>query len=586
MRLEEYWGVGPKTRELLVAELGVERAVTAIEHGDVRTLSEAGVPRGRATAILRRAIGGAGMETLATSDTRAAYKQLLEVIVEYAVTERAADRIRVLTPLATKAEMEARLDDVMAACDAWAALTETDQQEILAAYDRYDDREESRHAAVDAALAFAAAGVETGPFEAIATLERAQLETAATALAAFENGQPTGRIQADADEELDRLRETLGAIEDMNANAPEILEELRADGVRDSAGFRDAFEDRLLAQTPVTIDRVRGAMATDATDATDFIGGTLRTLRSSLREAVDEREATVRAEFEATLEETADAVETAVSAVDTIAFHLSLARFSLAYDCRRPTFKSGENGGVLAVSNARNLIVASREGESVQPVTYALGDHSLENVPAGRVAVLTGANSGGKTTLLETLCHIVLLASMGLPVPAERATVTPVDALVFHRRHASFNAGVLESTLRSIVPPLSGEGRTLMLVDEFEAITEPGSAANLLHGLVNLTVDRDALGVFVTHLADDLEPLPPEARVDGIFAEGLSPDLELVVDYQPRFGTVGRSTPEFIVSRLVANASDRTERAGFETLAEAVGQEIVQRTLADARWRE
>jgi len=47
-----------------------------------------------------------------------------------------------------------------------------------------------------------------------------------------------------------------------------------------------------------------------------------------------------------------------------------------------------------------------------------------------------------------------------------------------------------------------------MLVDEFEAITEPGSAADLLHGLVTLSVDREALGVFVTHLADDLEPLP------------------------------------------------------------------------------
>jgi dsDNA-specific endonuclease/ATPase MutS2 len=162
--------------------------------------------------------------------------------------------------------------------------------------------------------------------------------------------------------------------------------------------------------------------------------------------------------------------------------------------------------------------------------------------------------------------------------------VTAVDSLVFHRRHASFNAGVLESTLRSIVPPLSSGGRTLMLVDEFEAITEPGSAADLLHGLVTLSVDREALGVFVTHLADDLEPLPPQARVDGIFAEGLNPDLELLVDYQPRFGTVGRSTPEFIVSRLVANASDRGERSGFETLAEAVGNDVVQRTLADARW--
>jgi dsDNA-specific endonuclease/ATPase MutS2 len=143
---------------------------------------------------------------------------------------------------------------------------------------------------------------------------------------------------------------------------------------------------------------------------------------------------------------------------------------------------------------------------------------------------------------------------------------------------------VLESTLRTVVPPVREAERTLMLVDEFEAITEPGSAADLLHGLVTLTVESDALGVFVTHLADDLEPLPDRARVDGIFAEGLTPTLDLEVDYQPRFETVGRSTPEFIVSRLVANASDRSERSGFETLAQAVGEEAVQRTLSDARW--
>ena len=125
-----------------------------------------------------------------------------------------------------------------------------------------------------------------------------------------------------------------------------------------------------------------------------------------------------------------------------------------------------------------------------------------------------------------------------------------------------------------------------MLVDEFEAITEPGRAADLLHGLVGLTVEQDALGVFVTHLADDLEPLPEAARTDGIFAQGLGPDLELRVDYQPRFDTVGRSTPEFIVSRLLADAEDAPERVGYEALAEAVGESAVQRTLADARWAE
>ncbi|ELY48381.1 MutS-related protein [Natronorubrum sulfidifaciens] len=592
MRLEEYWGVGPKTSATLVEQLGRERARQAIETGDVRTLSDAGLARGRATRILRRATGGSGMDVLATSDARAAYKQLLEVVVEHAVTERAADQIRVLTPLSSREAMAERLDDVLAAREAWAALEDDDRDTVLAAYDRYDDRDGSEHAAVETALALLEAGVDSGPFEAVATLEQERLTDAARALAALDDG----RVSAGADDELDRLRATLGAIEDIDANAAELLEELRSDGVRDVGQFREAVEDHLLAETSVTVDRVREAMASDAADATDFIRTTLRTLRADLTAAIDERETTVASDLEETLEAARPAVDRAVTAVDDIALSLSLARFALAYDCTRPAYVEGDaDAAAISVVGARNLTLATDGAdESVQPVTYALGEHGVHTVPEGvnavpgteRVSVLTGANSGGKTTLLETLCQIVLLAMMGIPVPAERAEVTPVDALVFHRRHASFNAGVLESTLRSIVPPLSAEGRTLMLVDEFEAITEPGSAAELLHGLVRLAVDQDALGVFVTHLADDLAPLPAEARVDGIFAEGLNPDLELQVDYQPRFDTVGRSTPEFIVSRLVANATDRRERAGFETLAEAVGNEAVQRTLADVRWRE
>ncbi|QFU81252.1 MutS-related protein [Natronorubrum aibiense] len=592
MRLEEYWGVGPKTRATLVEHLGRERAIEAIESGDVRTLAAAGLARGRATRILRRATGGGGMDTLATSDARAAYKQLLDIVVEHAVTERAADRIRVLTPLSSRDAMESRLDDVLAARDAWAALEDDDREIVLEAYSRYDERGESELAAVETALALLEAGVDSGPFAAVADLERERLAEAVRALAALDDG----RVSEGADEELDRLRDALGTVEDMDANALELIEALRADGVGDATQFREAFEDRLLAETGVTIDQVHEAMATDATDATDFVGTTLRTLRADLTAAIDEREETVASELEGTLEASQPAIEQAVTAVDDIALSLSLARFALAYNCTRPAYVEGDaDAAAVSVVGARNLALATGgTDESVQPVTYALGDHGVDRVPNGvnavpgteRVSVLTGANSGGKTTLLETLCQIVLLAMMGIPVPADRAEVTPVDALVFHRRHASFNAGVLESTLRSIVPPLSADGRTLMLVDEFEAITEPGSAADLLHGLVRLAVGQDALGVFVTHLADDLAPLPAEARVDGIFAEGLNPNLELQVDYQPRFDTVGRSTPEFIISRLVANADDRRERAGFETLAAAVGNDVVQRTLADARRSE
>lgn len=172
MRLEEYWGVGPKTRATLVEELGRDRAIEAIESGDVRALADAGLARGRATRILRRATGGDGMDVLATSDARSAYKELLDLAVEHAVTQRAADRIRVLTPLTDREAMEDRLDDVLAARDAWAALETDDREAVLAAYDRYDERAGSERAAVEAALALLEAGVDSGPFAAIAAETR------------------------------------------------------------------------------------------------------------------------------------------------------------------------------------------------------------------------------------------------------------------------------------------------------------------------------------------------------------------------------------------------------------------------------
>ncbi|WP_336034996.1 DNA mismatch repair protein [Halobacterium yunchengense] len=582
MRLEEYWGVGPKTADRLESELGVAAAVDAIESADVRALVDAGISRGRATRILRRANGGEGMDALATDDARAVYKDVVATAADYAVTPGAADRIRVLTPLPDRAAMEDRLDDVDAARETWRALGEDARAAVLATFDAHDDATDSTRAAVDTALALRDAladADDVGVFASVATLDRDALEEAADALQYLTDDG----VAAGADAKLDRLRGRLEDVERLERDTFDVLEAVRSQGVEGSDEFREAFVQYVATETGVEPRRVRDAAPPDAADAADFVSTTLRALADDVRERVADHEDDVAADLRGELSAAREDVDAAVDAVGDLALDVSLARFAEAFDLARPAFVDRD---ALAVENARNLSLAA-DGVDVQPVTYAVGDHGLAHPPTGdRVAVLTGANSGGKTTLLETLCQVAVLARMGLPVPADGAEVGPVDAVVFHRRHASFNAGVLEATLNSVVPPLAAGDRTLMLVDEFEAITEPGSAADLLHGLVTLTVDQEALGVFVTHLADDLEPLPETARTDGIFAEGLDRDLDLLVDYQPRFETVGKSTPEFIVSRLVADAGDRAERAGYETLARAVGQQAVQRTLADAKWTE
>lgn len=567
MRLEDYWGVGPKTSELLEAELGVERAIRAIESSDVRALTNAGLSRGRATRILRQANGGEGMAVLATRDARSVYKSLLDLASDYAVTPDAGDRIRVLTPVRSREEATERLDSVMAAVESWDELNDATRTTVLDAFEEYDGSERT---AVETTISLQQTGVTDGAFARVAAIDADDLAVAAGALGKIDDGT----VVEGADEELDHLRATLTAAERLESGALDVLESVQSGDVRSPDEFRESYVEYVARETDIEPQRIRDATVGEATDATDFVGGSLRELVAETKNAVEAREETVVSALETDIETARDAIDDAVSAVSDLAVSLSLARFADAFDMTRPEFV--DSG--FAVDDARNLFLAT--AGDVQPITYGIGDHHVAGLPKGdRVTVLTGANSGGKTTLLETLCQVGLLAQMGLPVPASRAQVSISDAIVFHRRHASFNAGVLESTLRSIVPPLTNDGRTLMLVDEFEAITEPGSAANLLHGLVSLTVDRGALGVFVTHLADDLNPLPGRARKDGIFAEGLNEDLDLLVDYQPRFQTVGKSTPEFIVSRLIASSDDRAERAGYDVLGRAVGEALIQQTL-------
>ncbi|WP_148882104.1 P-loop NTPase family protein [Thermococcus aciditolerans] len=237
------------------------------------------------------------------------------------------------------------------------------------------------------------------------------------------------------------------------------------------------------------------------------------------------------------------------------------------------SFPELQNGGIAFI-NGRHLFI-----ESPQPVSYVVGEKP-ENfgVPDSdvihneRVVILTGANSGGKTSLLELMTQITVLTHMGLPVPAEKAWVEPLDELFFFRRKRStYGAGAFETALRSFVRALKGSGRKLILIDEFEAITEPGAAVRIIGELLQIAHEKGFYVVIVSHLGEDLRKELPFARVDGIEARGLDEKLNLIVDRQPVFGKLGRSTPELIVESLARRKRGK-EREIFERVLRAFGR--------------
>jgi DNA mismatch repair protein MutS2 len=279
-------------------------------------------------------------------------------------------------------------------------------------------------------------------------------------------------------------------------------------------------------------------------------------LRDQLTTARDRRAARRKRGLARDLADRRDAVDDLVDAALERDVELAIARFAADFACTMPRF--GGSGFAIEAGRSPLLDVPF---EAVEPVDYGVEG----------VALLTGVNSGGKTSTLDLVALIVTLAHMGLPVPAASVRLERVGQLHYHAKtQGTLDAGAFESTLREfgdLVADLD-DRRVLVLVDELESITEPGAGANIMAGILEALGRRGATAVFVTHLAREIrEAAATEVAVDGIEARGLA-DGQLQVDRSPVKGRLARSTPELIVEKLAADGAGTDAEAFYASLLE------------------
>jgi dsDNA-specific endonuclease/ATPase MutS2 len=91
--------------------------------------------------------------------------------------------------------------------------------------------------------------------------------------------------------------------------------------------------------------------------------------------------------------------------------------------------------------------------------------------------------------------------------------------------------------------------------------------------LLKVAGEKRFMVVIVSHLGEDLKKELPFARVDGIEARGLDESLDLIVDRQPVFGKIGRSTPELIVERLARKARGKNRKI-YERILASFGRDV------------
>ena len=225
-------------------------------------------------------------------------------------------------------------------------------------------------------------------------------------------------------------------------------------------------------------------------------------------------------------------------------YEFSLGSFAYEYDLCRPEFSEE-----IELNGALHLELAlKKDKDQIQKVDYKLTQD--ENI-----ALLTGANSGGKTTLLETLTQISIMAQIGLPVSADSAKIKLFDEIYHFSKKRSLDAGAFESFLNVFIPIVTTDSEKLVLLDEWEGITELDAAVKIISTFIDMIKESNSYGIIVTHMARELMNYT-DIRVDGIEAKGLDENYNLIVDRTPKMNFLAKSTPELILKRIYEKSDD------------------------------
>ena len=281
---------------------------------------------------------------------------------------------------------------------------------------------------------------------------------------------------------------------------------------------------------------------------TDAVGR----LRTELTAARDRRAAELKSALAEDFAALREPVERLVRDALELDVELAIARFAREFNCTLPAF--GDPGSGIRIEGGRSPLL-DVPFEDVEPVDYGVSG----------VTLLSGVNSGGKTSTLDLLATTAILAHMGFPVPADRVELERFSELHYYAKsQGTLDAGAFESTVREFGELIDGAGGRLVLVDELESITEPGASAKIIAGILEALSEQRTTAVFVSHLAGEIrDAAAVPIAVDGIEAKGLR-DGKLQVNRSPVNGHLARSTPELIVEKL----AEETDETFYRSLLE------------------
>ncbi len=300
--------------------------------------------------------------------------------------------------------------------------------------------------------------------------------------------------------------------------------------------------------------------------------------------------------------EHADAIEYTVETLAQLDLAFAKAKYSAQLRAVPPLMDTGsrEQPAFLELKAARHPLL---DPDKVVPI-------SLELQRTFSILILTGPNTGGKTVTLKTVGLLALMAQSGLHIPAAEGSRLPVYGGIFadigDEQSIEQSLSTFSGHLKNIIGILrAANPRSLVLLDELGAGTDPVEGAALARAIVEHLLERKIPCIIATHYAElkafahttpgvenasmefDVETLAPTFRLtiglpgrSNAFAIATRLGLDRSLVERAR-ENVGKSSAE--LETLLAQLRQASDNAAREQSRAAGAREAAERAAKQAR---